>query len=158
MLFNNHIITNSVFMCTCNCWFMINEEHCDNNENYGKWSTCDNIALFVQQPIIFQYLHVLEWLAFLLCFFMAACKFVLSWLNLLKFQNSQSLINCIQQSGERILIQVVSNLPRVSIMMPCYFRVWVPFCCGWHTNWPQSHTISLNIVQPSPDQTHLRNL
>ena len=53
----------------------------------------------------------------------------------------------------------------VSIMMPCDFRVWAQFCCGWHT-WPRSHTTSLNIVQLSQnhsrrentDQMHLPNL
>ena len=62
-------------------------------------------------------------------------------------------------------IRVVSNLPRVSIVMPCDFRVWAPFCCGWHT-WPRSHTTSLDIALPSrnhprrenTDRTHLPNL
>ena len=49
------------------------------------------------------------------------------------------------------------SVPRVSIAMPCDFRVCAPFCCGWHT-WPRSHTTSLDIVQPSPDRTHLRSL
>ena len=60
-------------------------------------------------------------------------------------------------------IRVVSNLPRVSTVTPYDFRVWVSFCCGWHT-WP--HTTSLDIVQPSrnhprrenTDRTHLPNL
>ena len=47
-------------------------------------------------------------------------------------------------------IQVVSNLLWVLIAMPCDFRIWALFCCGWHT-WPRSHTTSLglNIVQLS---------
>ena len=63
-----------------------------------------------------------------------------------------------RQSGERILFQVVSNLPPVSIVMPYDFRVW--------NTWPRSHTTSLDIVQPSrnhprqetADLTHLPNL
>ena len=43
-------------------------------------------------------------------------------------------------------IRVVSNLPRVSIVMPCDFRVWAPFCCGWHT-WPRSHTTSVVLTR-----------
>ena len=61
----------------------------------------------------------------------------------------------VRQSGDRILIRVVSNqargfydVPRVSIVMPCDFRIWAPFCCGWHT-WPRSNTTSLDIVQLS---------
>ena len=69
-------------------------------------------------------------------------------------------------------IRVVSNqargfhdVPRVSIVMPCDFRVWAPFCCGWRT-WPRSPTTSLDMVQPSrnhprrenTDRTHLPNL
>ena len=65
------------------------------------------------------------------------------------------MVYCVRQSGERILFEWFQirpfglyDVPRVSIVMPCDFRVWAPFCCDWHT-WPRSHTTSFDIVQPS---------
>ena len=65
------------------------------------------------------------------------------------------MVYCVRQLGERILFEWFQirpfglyDVPRVSIVMPCDFRVWAPFCCDWHI-WPRSHTTSLDVVQPS---------
>ena len=76
-----------------------------------------------------------------------------------------SMIFAFDKQENAYYSRVVSNLPRVSIVMSCDFRVWAPFCCGWHA-WPRSHTTSLDIVQPSrnhprrenTDRTHLPDL